>query len=119
MSFAPHVVSAVHTVPRGGREQEPGYAARAQRVRALKRVHGIQVTAGRVDELYGEQNQPGTRGQYTVHMARRNLWHAGKRGGAWYQPRSTVTFKARYTPEQQVEMLTEMAANLASGRVRI
>lgn len=124
VSFAPQPVSAVHTVPADGRGLEPGLKARMQRVRALKRVHGLRVTAAKVNAQFGERGRPvGSRGTYTAKMARRNLWHAAKGGGPWYRPVTTtdgkLEFVSPFTPRETTELVSQMAADLLAGRVRL
>lgn len=114
-------LAVVRTVPRGGREMEPGYVDRVTRHRALTKVHGIRVSKRRLDKLYGTPGSlrhdrvRGTRGTYTVDVASRDLWHARKHGGPWYEPVAlpdrAVMFVSRYDNAQHRAMIAEMAAN--------
>jgi len=124
------LVSAVHEVPRGGRDQEPGYVARTHRVEALK-LHGIQASRSGLERDFGDtttkgrfrEHVEGRRGTYTHAMARRDMWHADKYGSPLYQAYDTADghtiFVHRYEPSAHAHRVAEMAADHLAGRTRL
>lgn len=117
-------VDEVHVVPRGGREMEPGYVARAARHAALK-MHGLRVPRRQMDDLLGNGYGPGSIGQYTDAHASRNTWHRQKFGGTtWYKPVKqrqgtavTVEFKSRYAKADEDRLLDDMLFDFRTGRI--
>ena len=116
------LVTGVTEVPRGGRDMEPGFLERMERHRALQKVHGIRVSREALDDQFGTKDKEGrtkgTRGSYTTHLARRDLWHAKKHGGGWYEPMhmgDRVVFVSRYGGDQKRALIAEMAANTLRG----
>ena len=120
-----NLVTAVHAVPRGGREMEPGYVARTLRHKALG-LHGIRVSRHALDLKFGNggnATSPGSTGTYTNLMARRNLWHAQKTGTPWYVPTRgpkrgaapTTAFRSRHGTGAHAARHAEMVFAYMTG----
>ncbi len=111
-------LTTVHIVPRGGRELEPGYAARSQRHGVLRHVHGIPVSRKHLDAAFGDGGilTSGSWGGYNDVMARRNTWHFRKFGTPWYvaTPKpGGYAFKSRYSGFEEASATADMAADYA------
>lgn len=113
----------VHIVPRGGREQEPGFVARLARHAALK-LHmeplGVRISRGSLDRSFGNGTGPGSLGRYTNVQARRNTWHRSKHAGqSWYRPVRTaggrIEFVSRYDVPAHDAAFDEMLLNYTGG----
>lgn len=122
----------VHEVPRGGREQEPGYLRRVVRYAALKHhltsLKQPRVSRRSLDDMYGN-GTPGSwgqRGQYTDTQARRNTWHMRRHGTPWYrgqrvkvpghQHEGKLTFVPRYTKDAHASTVDTMLLEYQMGR---
>lgn len=111
----------VREVPYGGRNMEPGFLARQQRLQALK-LQGVRVSRKQIDDLLGNGSvTPGTRGLYTDYHARRNLWHHRKYKTPMYslKPNATGMYVARARVANEAAKLAEMWDNFVKMKTKL
>ena len=120
-----NLVSAVHTVPHGGRGLYPGYVARMQRQQGLA-LHGIRVDPHNLNRSFGNTyhgSAYGKRGAYSNQNAARNLWHSDQFGTPFHfkqrSPDGKFVFSSRYALVnalgRQEKVLAQMAAQYNAG----